>query len=50
MTLEFWYMLPVSLGVATVAMATRISQHTLEKALGVLFILVAMLLLGKVAL
>lgn len=31
-------------------MATRISQHTLEKALGVLFILVAMLLLGKVAL
>ncbi len=32
------------------AVATRISQHTLEKALGVLFILVAVLLLGKVAL
>ena len=32
------------------AVATRISQHALEKSLGVLFILVAMLLLGKVVL
>jgi len=31
-----------------VAVASRISQHVLERALGVLFILIALLMLGEV--
>ena len=52
MSLEFWYMFPIPMasgvgGQVGSSVARRLSGDNLERALGVLFILVAALTLGE---
>jgi hypothetical protein len=47
MTLQYWFMFPVAILITTTAMASPIPQNTLERGLGVLFILIVPLLWEK---